>query len=115
MEGELDVAEKIVNLVKCLEEIRELQQALTDHGIRSPFFISILDSEFTAHIMTLCDLRSFARLLLTPTQFEWEKGVPNLLVSFVGHSNAALANLTIRQFMGEWSHAQILLAKPKAA
>lgn len=55
--------------------------------------------------MTPHDLRSSAQLLLTPTQFilwekEWEKGVQNLLVSFVGHTNAALANLTIRQLMG---------------
>uniref|UniRef100_A0A8C3VBQ2 CCHC-type domain-containing protein n=1 Tax=Catharus ustulatus TaxID=91951 RepID=A0A8C3VBQ2_CATUS len=104
-EGDLDIAERIVTPVIYLEEIRELWWALTDHGIRSPFFRSILDSVFAAHTMTPHDLRLFAQLLLTPTQFflwekEWEKGVQNLLVSFVGHTNAALANLTIRQLMG---------------
>lgn len=86
-------------------ELKELQRAATEHGISSPFFTSLLDSVFATHIMTPYDLKTLARLLLSPTQNalwekEWEKNIQNLLLSFVGHVNQTLAGLTTRQLMG---------------
>lgn len=123
-EGELDIAEKIVAPVIYLgmqkqtaqweplsfPNIKELQRAVTEHGINSLFFVSMLDSVFTAHTITPHDLRSLTRLLLTPTQYSlWEKELEiraqNLLLSFVGHVNQTLADLTVRQLMGTGPYA----------
>lgn len=118
-EGELDIAERIVSAViysgtwkqtaqwelLSFSVIKELQWTVTEHGISSPYFASFLDSVFAVHKMSPHDLRTLAQLLLTPTQYalwetEWEKGLQDLLISFVGHANQTLANLTTRQLMG---------------
>ncbi|XP_017595458.1 PREDICTED: endogenous retrovirus group K member 113 Gag polyprotein-like [Corvus brachyrhynchos] len=114
-EGDFDFADKIVAPGPrkqtahweqlSFPELKELWWAATEHGISSPYFVSLLDSVFAAHIMTPYDLKTLAQLLLSPTQNslwekEWEKGLQDLLLSYVGHVNETLAGLTIRQLMG---------------
>lgn len=86
-------------------ELKELRQAVTEHGISSLYFTSLLGSVFAAQIMTPHDLRPLAYLQLSPTQYafwekEWEKSLQNLLISYMGHANQMLAGLTLRQLMG---------------
>ena len=102
IQGDLDTAENIVTPVVysgtrnriaqweplSFQEIKKLRQAITDHGIGSPFFTIILESVLAAHTMTLHDLRMLVRLLLTPALFalwekEWERGEQNLLVTVI--------------------------------
>lgn len=118
-EGDLDFADKMVAPVLYTEprkrnahweqisfsEIKELRQAATEHGISSQYFVTLLDSVLAAHIITPYDLKTLARLLLSPAQNilwekEWEKGLQDLLLTYVGHANQTLAALTIRQLMG---------------
>ncbi|XP_066035832.1 endogenous retrovirus group K member 8 Gag polyprotein-like [Chamaea fasciata] len=67
--------------------------------------ICLLDFVFAAHTMTPYDLKTLAQLLLSPRQYslwekEREKGLQDLLITYMGHAGQALASLTIRQLMG---------------
>ncbi|XP_055554235.1 endogenous retrovirus group K member 5 Gag polyprotein-like [Falco cherrug] len=60
--------------------------------------------------MTPHDLKSLARLLLTPTQYtlwesHWRGGLQALLLTYVNHNDAALAALTIEHLTGTGAHA----------
>ncbi|TRZ08201.1 hypothetical protein HGM15179_018906 [Zosterops borbonicus] len=118
-EGDFEIAERIVASViykrsrgqnaqweqLSFLEIKELRQAATERGIGSPHFVSLLDSVFAAHTMTPYDLKTLARLLLSPMQYslwekEWERGLQNLLLTYIGHADQALATLIIRQLIG---------------
>jgi len=82
--GELEIAKTIVAPViyhgrgaqwKALSfpVIKELRRTVTEHGLSSPYFASLLSSDFDTSIMTPHDLKSLAQLLLTLTQyFLWE-------------------------------------------
>jgi len=85
--------------------IKELRRTVTEHGLSSPYFTSLLSSVFNTYVMTPHDLKSLAQLLLTRTQYSlweshWRGGLQALLTTYVGHSNAAIAALTIEHLTG---------------
>ncbi|XP_075278195.1 endogenous retrovirus group K member 7 Gag polyprotein-like [Opisthocomus hoazin] len=90
--------------------IKELHRTVTAHGLSSPYFASLLSSVFDTYIMTPHDLKSLAQLLLTPTQYSlweshWKGGLQALLMTYVGHGNAAIAALTIEHLTGTGQHS----------
>ncbi|XP_064914236.1 endogenous retrovirus group K member 8 Gag polyprotein-like isoform X3 [Columba livia] len=122
-EGELEIARTIVAPViyqgrggaaqweaLSFSVIKELRRTVTEHGLSSPYFASLLSSVFDTYVMTPHDLKSLARLLLTPTQYtmwesQWRTGLQTILLGYAGHANAALAALTIEHLTGTGQHA----------
>lgn len=111
-EGDLDIAKTIVAPViyqrggggqweaLSFSVVKELRRTVTEHGLSSPYFASLLSSVFDTYVMTPHDLKSLAHLLLTPTQYtlweaQWKGGLQALLLTYVGHNNAAIAALTL--------------------
>lgn len=119
-EGELEIAKTIVAPViyqrggaqweaLSFSVIKELRRTVTDHGLSSPYFASLLTSVFDTFVMTPHDMKSLAQLLLTPTQYSmwesyWRRGLQALLLTYVGHNNAAIAALTIEHLTGTGPH-----------
>ena len=90
--------------------VKELRRTVMEHGISSPCFISLLSSVFDAYVMTPHDLKSLARLLLTPTQYtlwesHWRGGLQALLLTYVNHNDAASAALAIEHLTGTGARA----------
>ncbi|XP_074424746.1 endogenous retrovirus group K member 7 Gag polyprotein-like [Larus michahellis] len=120
-EGDLEIARTIVAPViyqgrgvqweaLSFPVIKELRRTVTEHGLSSPYFASLLSSVFDTYVMTPHDLKSLAQLLLTPSQYSlweshWRGGLQTLLNSYVGHNNAALAALTMEHLMGTGQHS----------
>uniref|UniRef100_A0A8C0EKD6 Retroviral nucleocapsid Gag protein p24 C-terminal domain-containing protein n=1 Tax=Bubo bubo TaxID=30461 RepID=A0A8C0EKD6_BUBBB len=119
-EGDLEIAKMIVAPViyqgrgahweaLSFSVIKELRRTVTEHGLSSPYFASLLALVFDTYVMTPHDLKSLAQLLLTPTQFslwesQWREGLQVLLRAFVGHANQAVAALTIEHLTGTGQH-----------
>lgn len=119
-EGDLQIAKKIVAPViyqgrgaqweaLSFPVVKELRRTVTEHGLSSPYFASLLSSVLDTYVMTPHDLKSLAQLLLTPTQYslwesQWRGGLQTLLLTYVGHNNPALAALTIEHLTGTGQH-----------
>lgn len=117
-EGDLEIAKTIVAPViyqkrggggqweaLSFSVVKELRRTVTEHGLSSPYFASLLSSVFDTYVMTPHDLKSLAQLLLTPTQYtlweaQWRGGLQTLLLTYVGNNNNALATLTLEHLMG---------------
>ncbi|OPJ89819.1 hypothetical protein AV530_014007 [Patagioenas fasciata monilis] len=120
-EGELEIARTIVAPMiywsrraqweaLSFPVIKELHRTVTEHGLSSPYFASLLSSGFDTYVMTPNDLKSLAQLLLTPTQYtlweaHWRGALQALLMTYVGHGNAAIAALTIEHLTGTGQHS----------
>lgn len=90
-------------------EIKELCCTTAEYGLGSPYFSNLLRATFTTHLMTPHDVKFLANLLLTLTQYavlmvQWKRGLENLIATYAGHANQALAALTIDHLAGEGAH-----------
>ncbi|KAM9590718.1 endogenous retrovirus group K member 5 Gag polyprotein-like [Morphnus guianensis] len=119
-EGDLQIAKKIVAPViyqgrgaqweaLSFPVVKELRRTVTEHGLSSPYFASLLSSVLDTYVMTPHDLKSLAQLLLTPTQYslwesQWRGGLQALLLTYVGHNNPVIAALTIEHLTGTGQH-----------
>ena len=65
---------------------------------------------FDTYVLTPHDRKSLVQLLLAPTQYalwdsHWRGGLQALLLTYVGHGNAAMAVLTIQHLTGTGRHS----------
>ncbi|KAL2307782.1 hypothetical protein Nmel_000762, partial [Mimus melanotis] len=90
-------------------EIKELCRAAKHHRRDSPYFNNIIWAVFTAHVLTLHNLKYVMTMLLSPTEYTlWEGGWKHILNQLLAEyaNDPARAALTIDHRAGEEQYIQ---------